>query len=193
MKINQVEFIISAVQPSQYPKDGLSEIALAGRSNVGKSSLINKLCNRKNIARTSQKPGKTQTLNYYKINDKFYFVDVPGYGYAKVSKKEKQAWGRMLETYFTTNKSLKAVIQIVDLRHPPSKDDQQMYEFLKYYEIPTIIAATKADKISKGKLQKHQKIVKEELNTMPDDPIILFSAQTGFGKDELWRTIGQFI
>ncbi|MBM7644737.1 GTP-binding protein [Scopulibacillus daqui] len=193
MKINQVEFIISAVQPSQYPKDGLPEIALAGRSNVGKSSLINKLCNRKNIARTSQKPGKTQTLNYYKINDKFYFVDVPGYGYAKVSKKEKQAWGRMLETYFTTNKQLKAVIQIVDLRHPPSNDDQQMYEFLKYYEIPTIIVATKADKIPKGKLQKHQKIVKEVLNIEPNDPITLFSAHSGFGKDELWRTISQYL
>ncbi|TCP32215.1 GTP-binding protein [Scopulibacillus darangshiensis] len=193
MKVNQAEFIISAVAPSQYPDDGLSEIALAGRSNVGKSSLINRLLNRKSLARTSQRPGKTQTLNYYKINDAFYFVDVPGYGYAKVSKSEKQAWAKMLETFFTTSKQLKAVVQIVDLRHPPSKEDIQMYHYLKYFDRPTIVVATKADKISKGKYEKHKKVIKTDLQMDKEDAIILFSSQSGYGKDQLWRAINSYI
>lgn len=193
MKVNEAEFIISAVQPSQYPTDGLPEIALAGRSNVGKSSLINRLINRKSLARTSQKPGKTQTLNYYKINQQFYFVDVPGYGYAKVSKTEREVWKRMLETYFTTNQQLKAIIQVVDLRHPPSKEDIEMNQYLKHFDRPTIIAATKADKITKGKYAKHMKVIRDDLQLKPDDPFILFSAQSSLGKDELWGAIKSYM
>ncbi len=193
MKIRSSEFVTSAVKPDQWPTDGLPEIALAGRSNVGKSSLINRLLNRKNLARTSQTPGKTQTLNYFIINDAFYFVDVPGFGYAKVSQAERRAWGRMIETYLTENKQLKVVVQLVDLRHPPSVDDVQMYKFLKHYGIPVILVTTKADKIPKGKYQKHMKIIREKLNKEPSDPMILFSSVTGLGKDELWQTISSYL
>lgn len=189
MKVNTAEFIISAVGPKQYPEDALPEIALAGRSNVGKSSFINKMLNRKNLARTSSKPGKTQTLNFFKINDEFYFVDVPGYGFARVSKTEKEKWGKMIEEYFIGRQPLKAVVQLVDLRHPPTKDDKDMYDFLKFYQIPTVIVATKADKISKGQWQKHIKIVKDTLEVQPGDSIILFSSETGQGKDESWKEL----
>lgn len=193
MKVTKSEIVISAVRPDQYPDDGLPQIALAGRSNVGKSSFINKMINRKNLARTSSKPGKTQTLNFYIINDELYFVDVPGYGFAKVSKSEKEKWGRMIEEYLTKSEHLKAVVQIVDLRHPPSKDDVMMYDFIKYHDIPVVIIATKADKIPKGKWQKHLKVVKETLNVANGDPIILFSSETGQGKDEAWGAMKQFI
>ncbi|SFJ42670.1 ribosome biogenesis GTP-binding protein YihA/YsxC [Thermoflavimicrobium dichotomicum] len=189
MKVTQATFEVSAVKPAQYPKDVLPEIALAGRSNVGKSSLINCLIERKNLARTSSKPGKTQTINFYRINDQFYFADVPGYGFARVSKSVREAWGKMMETYFTERKTLKAVIQVVDLRHPPTADDQTMYQFLKYHQLPVIVVATKADKIARGKWQKHLKIVKETLELQPEDPLILFSAETRQGKEELWRVI----
>lgn len=193
MKVTSAEIFISAVKPDQYPKDQLPQIALAGRSNVGKSSFINKIINRKSLARTSSKPGKTQTLNFYIINEALYFVDVPGYGFAKVSKKEREAWGKMMETYFTSSQQLRAVVQIVDLRHPPSNDDIQMYEFLKHYEIPTIIVATKADKIPKGKWQKHSKVIKEHLGAISTDPFIVFSAQTAEGKDKAWQAIEKFM
>ncbi|GAE43992.1 GTP-binding protein EngB [Mesobacillus boroniphilus JCM 21738] len=154
MKVNSAEIVISAVRPNQYPESNLPEFALAGRSNVGKSSFINKMLNRKSLARTSSKPGKTQTLNFYLINEMLHFVDVPGYGYAKVSKSEREAWGKMIETYITSREQLKAMLLIVDLRHPPSKDDVMMYDFLKHYGIPVIIIATKADKIPKSKVAK---------------------------------------
>lgn len=192
MKVQNAEIVISAVKPDQYPAGDLPEIALAGRSNVGKSSFINKLLNRKNLARTSSKPGKTQTLNFYLINEDLHFVDVPGYGYAKVSKKEREAWGKMIETYFTTREELKAVVLIVDLRHPPTNDDVMMYDFLKHYEIPVIVIATKADKIPKGKWQKHLKVTKETLNLESGDEIILFSSETGEGKDKAWGAIRKF-
>ncbi|RKD23863.1 YihA family ribosome biogenesis GTP-binding protein [Ammoniphilus oxalaticus] len=189
MKVNTAEFIISAVASAQYPQDALPEIALAGRSNVGKSSFINRMLNRKNIARTSSRPGKTQTLNFFKINEQFYFVDVPGYGFARVSKTEKEKWGKMIEEYFVGRDPLRAVVQLVDLRHPPTADDKAMYEFLKFYHIPVVIVATKADKISKGQLQKHQKIVKETLGLQSGDSIVLFSSETGQGKDEAWKQL----
>lgn len=189
MKVTQAEFIISAVGPKQYPEDALPEIALAGRSNVGKSSFINKMLNRKSLARTSSKPGKTQTLNFFKINNIFYFVDVPGYGFARVSKTEKEKWGNMIEEYFTSRKELKTAIQLIDVRHPPTKDDQAMYSFLKYYEVPVIIIATKVDKISKGQWQKHEKIVRETLQMDKADSLVLFSSETGQGKDEAWKII----
>ncbi|KXG11505.1 ribosome biogenesis GTP-binding protein YihA/YsxC [Anoxybacillus rupiensis] len=189
MKVTAAEITISAVKPEQYPAGMLPEFALAGRSNVGKSSFINKMINRKNLARTSSKPGKTQTLNFYLINEAFYFVDVPGYGFAKVSKQERQAWGKMMETYFTTREQLKAVILVIDLRHPPTKDDVMMYEFLKYHQLPTIVVATKADKVPKGKWPKHQKVVRETLKMAKEDEVILFSAETGQGKEEAWSAL----
>jgi GTP-binding protein len=193
MNVTKAEIAVSAVKPEQYPNGALPEFALAGRSNVGKSSFINKMINRKNLARTSSKPGKTQTLNFYLINESLYFVDVPGYGFARVSKKEREAWGKMMETYFTTREQLRAVVLIVDLRHPPTKDDVMMYEFLKHYQIPTIIIATKADKVPKGKWQKHLKVVRETLNIMEDDKLILFSAETGQGKEEAWAALERFL
>lgn len=189
MKVHNVEMIMSAVKPEQYPEDGFPEFALAGRSNVGKSSFINKMIGRKSLARTSSKPGKTQTLNFYKIEDQIFFVDVPGYGYAKVSKSEREAWGKMIERYLTGREELKAVVLIVDLRHPPTEDDCLMYDFLVHYNIPAIIIATKADKIPKGKWEKHKKIVRETLGVQKGDPIIVFSSETGIGFDVAWNEI----
>ncbi|CUL34578.1 TPA: YihA family ribosome biogenesis GTP-binding protein [Listeria monocytogenes] len=189
MDVNNVELIISAVRPEQYPETDLPEYALAGRSNVGKSSFINTMIRRKSMARISQKPGKTQTLNFYKIEEALFFVDVPGYGFAKVSKTEREKWGVMIETYITSREQLRGVIQIVDLRHKPTEDDRLMYEFLKYYDIPVIVVATKADKIPRSKWQKNAKIVRETLDFDPDDKFVLFSSETKMGKDEAWQFI----
>jgi GTP-binding protein len=193
MKVTEAELVISAVGPKQYPTDALPEIALAGRSNVGKSSFINKLINRKNLARTSSNPGKTQTLNFYKINQQLLFVDVPGYGYAKVPMAQREKWGQFIEEYMTTREYLRAVIQLVDIRHEPSKEDKLMYEWLDHLGIHIIIMATKVDKIPKGKVQKHIKVIKETLQTAETVPIIPFSAETGQGKEEAWNTILAFI
>ncbi|MBU7593755.1 ribosome biogenesis GTP-binding protein YihA/YsxC [Metabacillus halosaccharovorans] len=192
MKVTSSEIVISAVKPQQYPEGDLPEVALAGRSNVGKSSFINKMLGRKALARISSKPGKTQTLNFYIINEQLHFVDVPGYGYAKVSKKEREAWGKMIETYITTREQLRAVILLIDLRHPPTNDDMLMYDFLKHYDIPTIIVGTKADKIPKGKWQKHAKVIKDSLNMEKSDKFVIFSSETGLGKDEAWKIIGEY-
>ncbi|OCS93101.1 ribosome biogenesis GTP-binding protein YihA/YsxC [Caryophanon latum] len=189
MKVHNVEMVISAVRPDQYPEDGYPEFALAGRSNVGKSSFINRMIGRKALARISSKPGKTQTLNFYKIEEQLFFVDVPGYGYAKVSKREREAWGKMIERYFTGREPLKAVVQIIDIRHEPSNDDCMMYDFLKHYNIPVIIIATKADKIPKGKWDKHKSIIKKVLEMDANDPIIVFSSEKGLGYDEAWAEI----
>ena len=150
MEVHNVELVMSAVAPSQYPTTGFPEIGLAGRSNVGKSSLINVLINRNSYARTSSQPGKTQTLNFYKVEDQLYFVDVPGYGYAKVSKKEREKWGQMIETYLTSRETLRGVVILVDARHAPTKDDVAMYEWMRYYEMPLLVVATKSDKIPRG-------------------------------------------
>ena len=193
MKVTSSEIVISAVSPAQYPETVLPEFALAGRSNVGKSSFINKMLNRKGLARISSKPGKTQTLNFYLINEILHFVDVPGYGYAKVSKTEREAWGKMIETYFTRREQLRAAVLIVDLRHPPTVDDRMMYGFLKHYEIPCIVVATKADKIPKGKWQKHLKVTKETLELEKGDHLILFSSETGEGKDQAWAALESYM
>lgn len=193
MKVVSSEIVISAVKPDQYPETELPEFALAGRSNVGKSSFINKMLNRKALARISSKPGKTQTLNFYLINEILHFVDVPGYGYAKVSKKEREAWGKMIETYLTSRNQLRAVVLIVDLRHPPTNDDVMMYDFLKHYEIPCVIIATKADKIPKSKWQKHLKVTKETLQLDSSDQIVLFSSETGLGKNEAWSVLKSYM
>lgn len=190
---NEVDILISAVKPEQYPELDLPEVALSGRSNVGKSTFINSMIGRKNMARTSQQPGKTQTLNFFNIDNQLIFVDVPGYGYAKVSKKQREAFGKMIETYITTREALKLVIQLVDLRHPPTEDDVLMYDFLKYYDIPTLIIATKEDKIPKGKVQKHIKIIKEKLELAPGDQIISYSSIEKKKQDQIWAAISAFI
>ncbi|MDB7551123.1 ribosome biogenesis GTP-binding protein YihA/YsxC, partial [Enterococcus faecium] len=161
--------------------------------NVGKSSFINTLIDRKNLARTSGKPGKTQTLNFYLIENALHFVDVPGYGYAKVSKTERAKWGKMIETYLTTREQLRAVVSLVDLRHKPSQEDIQMYQFLKYYDIPVIVVATKADKIPRGKWNKHESEIKKALDFDHNDTFILFSSVTKQGKEEAWAAIEQAI
>ncbi|MDQ6599847.1 YihA family ribosome biogenesis GTP-binding protein [Bacillus salipaludis] len=193
MKVISADIVISAVKPEQYPETDIPEFALAGRSNVGKSSFINRMLGRKALARISSKPGKTQTLNFFIINEVLHFVDVPGYGYAKVSKTERAAWGKMIETYLTSREQLKAVVLIVDLRHPPTQDDIMMYDFLKHYEIPCIIIATKADKIPKGKWQKHLKVTRETLDLDPNDHIVLFSSETGLGKDQVWSLLQSYM
>ena len=186
MKVHNVEMIGSFVRPEQFPEDGLPEFALSGRSNVGKSSFINRMIGRKALARISSKPGKTQQLNFYKIEEQLFFVDVPGYGYAKVSKAERAAWGKMIEKYFTGREPLKAVVLIVDIRHNPTADDCMMYDFLKHYNIPVIVIATKADKIPKGKWDKHKKNVRETLQMDKQDPLIVFSSEKGIGFEQAW-------
>lgn len=186
---NNAEILLSAANKSHYPQDEIPEIALAGRSNVGKSSFINTLLNRKNLARTSGKPGKTQLLNFFNIDDKLRFVDVPGYGYAKVSKTERAKWGKMIEEYLTSRENLRAVVSLVDFRHEPSADDVQMYEFLKYYEIPVIVVATKADKIPRGKWNKHESVIKKKLDFDKNDDFIVFSSVNKDGLDAAWDAI----
>ena len=193
MKVTKAELAHVAVKPEQYPKNRLPEIALSGRSNVGKSSFINKMINRKGLARTSQRPGKTQTLNFYEINELVYFVDVPGYGFAKVPKTEREAWGKMIETYLQDREQLKAVVQIIDVRHPPSADDKIMYNWLKHFGIPVIVVATKCDKISKGKWQKHLNVIIKDLEKEESDPILLFSSETAYGKEQVWKTIQHYM
>lgn len=193
MKVHNAEIVISAVQPEQYPKTKIPEIALAGRSNVGKSSFINTLINRKSLARTSGKPGKTQTLNFYLIEEALHFVDVPGYGYAKVSKTERAKWGKMIETYITEREQLQAVVSLVDMRHDPTVDDIQMYNFLKYYNIPVIVVATKCDKIKKNQWNKHESAIKKNLDFDPSDDFIVFSSETKEGKDKAWAAIEKYL
>lgn len=189
MEVHNVELVMSAVAPSQYPTTGFPEIGLAGRSNVGKSSLINVLINRNSYARTSSQPGKTQTLNFYKVEDQLYFVDVPGYGYAKVSKKEREKWGQMIETYLTSRETLRGVVILVDARHAPTKDDVAMYEWMRYYEMPLLVVATKSDKIPRGKWNKQESLIKKTLNFQAEDDFIAFSAKTKEGKDAVWQWI----
>lgn len=192
MKVKRSEFVISAVSPKQYPQDDLPQIALVGRSNVGKSSFVNKLINRKRLARTSSRPGKTQTLNFYKIYGErfdFHFADLPGYGYAKVSKQVQSQWGPMIQQYLLEGEDLLFVIQITDIRHPPSKEDRAMYAWLKDNGVPVVVIATKLDKIPKGKVQKHLKIIREALELEGADELVAFSAETGQGKDEVWKEI----
>ena len=191
MEINthNADILLSAANKSHYPQDDIPEVALAGRSNVGKSSFINTLLNRKNLARTSGKPGKTQLLNFFNIDDKLRLVDVPGYGYARVSKKEREKWGRMIEEYLTSRENIKAVVSLVDFRHEPSADDVQMYEFLKYYEIPVILVATKADKIPRGKWNKYESMIKKKLDFDTSDSFIIFSSVTKEGLEKSWDEI----
>ena len=190
MKILDVKLTISAVRKSQFPTDGKNEFLLVGRSNVGKSSFINTMINRKNFARTSAKPGKTQTLNFYLINDYFYLVDAPGYGFASVNKKLKNKFGLIMEDYLEGRENLKMVFMLVDFRHKPTEDDVMMYKYLKHYNIPVSVICTKLDNISKNAVMKNKAIVMNTLG-MEDEPI-LFSAITKEGKQEVSNKILEY-
>ena len=189
MKITSAELKIMATRRSQYPEDMKSGFLLVGRSNVGKSSFINTLLGRKNLARTSSHPGKTQTLNFYEVNKEFYLIDVPGYGYAEVSKKRREKFGKMIEEYLETRKQLKRVFMIVDFRHKPTEDDVLMYNFLKYYNLPVTIVATKADKIGASKKDKCKKQITDTLDLVVGDDLVIFSSVTKEGKDKVMKTI----
>ena len=178
---------------SKIPDNQLPEIAFAGKSNVGKSSLINALMNRKSLARTSSQPGKTQTINFYNINDAMYLVDLPGYGYAKVAESEKQKWGRMIENYLHTSKQLKAVFLLIDIRHTPGTNDKTMYDWIVYQGYQPIIIATKLDKLKRSQVQKALKEVRTGLGMKTDDIVIPFSAQTKQGRDEIWALMDELI
>ena len=189
MKIKNVELSIVCGITSKLPETDKVEIAFAGKSNVGKSSLINALMNRKALARTSATPGKTQTINFYNINDIMYLVDLPGYGYAKVSEREKDQWGKLIERYLNTSKQLKAVFLLIDIRHEPSANDRMMYEWILAQGYEPIIIATKLDKLKRSQVQKHVKMVKEGLKVLPGTTIIPFSAETKQGREEIWELI----
>jgi len=193
MKINSVELTISAVRQSQYPEDKNPEFLLVGRSNVGKSSFINSIIERRNLARVSSKPGKTQTLNFYNINNEFYLVDVPGYGYASVSKEMQAKFGKMIEEYIENRDSLKRVFMLVDFRIKPTQDDLLMYNFLKYYNLPVTIVATKVDKVSRNDRDKQIKLITDELDIRDDDKLVLFSIKTKLGKSEIHKEIEELI
>ena len=189
MKIRSSEIEVSAIRKEQYPKEGLPEIALVGRSNVGKSSATNALLNRRNFARTSQTPGKTRTINFYKINNEFYFVDLPGYGYAKVSKSEKDKWGVIMERYLQDRQELCAIFLLVDIRHEPTNDDVMMYEWIKHFGYNCVVIATKADKISRGQYQKHISIIRKKLNLAKDEKVIPLSSSKKTGVEDVWNEI----
>ena len=189
MEVINVEEPIVAVRISQYPEDRKDEFLILGRSNVGKSSFINTIINRKNLARTSSKPGKTQTLNFYQINKEFYIVDVPGYGYAMTSKKQQEKFGIMIEEYLKQRPYLKHVFLLVDYRHKPTEDDVLMYKFLKYYNLSVTIVCTKYDKVNRSLRSKQDEVIKKILNPALGDEIVNFSSLTKFGKDRIYEII----
>ena len=193
MKIKNVSLDIVCGVSSTLPQTGRLEVAFAGKSNVGKSSLINGLMNRKALARTSSEPGKTQTINFYNVNDVMYLVDLPGYGFARVSKEESARWGRMIEKYLHTSQDLKAVFLLVDIRHAPGANDKMMYQWIVDSGFKPIIIATKLDKIKRSQVQKQLKLIRTTLEVLPDTLMIPFSAQTKQGRDEIWAVIDEFL
>lgn len=193
MVIKEANLEIIATRRSQYPENGRAEFLLVGRSNVGKSSFINSILSRKNLAHTSSKPGKTQTLNFYGVNDKFYLIDVPGYGYAAVDKKTQSKFGMMIEEYLEKRTELKRVFMLVDFRIKPTEDDLLMYNFLKYYNLPVTVIATKADKISGSKKEKNLKVILETLDLVVGDDLIVFSSTTKLGVKEVLKKIEDLI
>ena len=193
MEIKQVSLEFVAAEPHQYPASGLPEIVFVGRSNVGKSSLINTLMNRKALARVSSSPGKTRTINFYNINSLLYFVDLPGYGYAKAAKFEIESWGKMLEKYINNRPEIKLIVQLLDIRHEPSNLDIQMYQWIKYYNHPFSLILTKLDKINRSQIPKHIKIIKQTLNLEPTIQVFPFSAHTKQGKEEILQKFGEII
>lgn len=193
MKIESVELKNMAVRTSQYPEDNKKEFLLVGKSNVGKSSFINTLINRKNFARTSATPGKTQTLNFYLVNEEFYLVDVPGYGYASVNKDTQHKFGLMIEEYLINRKNLKRVFLLVDYRHKPSEDDLLMYNFMKYYNLDVTIVATKSDKMNQKETAKSEKLFRETFPLKDNDNIVVFSSITKKGKEEIYNIIKNYL
>lgn len=189
MIIKKSDLAKVAVYKSQYPELILPEVAFAGRSNVGKSSLINRLLNRKALARISSTPGKTRTINFYIVNEEIYFVDLPGYGYAKVSKAEKESWGGIIEGYLTGRESLKLVVLLVDIRHEPTEDDKLMFEWLKVTSAKRVVVATKSDKLSKSQRLRSSAVIKKSLQLGDDDVFMTFSSETGDGREELLNLI----
>lgn len=178
---------------SKLPENELMEFAFAGKSNVGKSSLINGLMNRKALARTSAQPGKTQTINFYNINEQMYFVDLPGYGYAKVSEQEKAKWGKMIENYLHRSRQLKAVFLLIDIRHEPSENDRLMYDWILHQGFEPVIIATKLDKINRSQIQKHMKMIREGLKVVKNTIIIPYSAQTKQGREEIYELLDSYL
>ena len=193
MKIKSVNLAISAVRRSQYPTDEKPEFLLVGRSNVGKSSFINTIISRKNFARTSANPGKTQKINFYLVNDSFYLVDAPGYGYANLNKAKQKKFGLMMEDYLTSRKNLKQVFMLIDFRHKPTSDDLMMYNYLKHYKIPVTIVATKTDKIGITLQQKQRTMILDELDLVVGDDFVMFSNVTKLGRDEIHNKIERTI
>jgi len=189
----KAEFMISAVKPQQYPEGIRPELAVSGRSNVGKSSLINKLVNRKALAKVGKTPGKTQMINFFNINDEWYLVDLPGYGYAKVPQETRMQWGKMMQTYFRLRENLKGVIQLVDIRHQPTDEDRLMMEMLKVNNIPVLVVATKADKIARGQRPKYLKIIAESFKMSDWKTIIPFSSEDATGLQELNQAMDDII
>ena len=189
MKIKQAEFVGVFVDMNQLPTDQLPEVAIVGRSNVGKSSLINRLANRKNLAKSSSTPGKTRTINFYCFNRSWYLVDLPGYGFAKVSRSEKAGWGKMIEKYLSGRKTLRGVILLVDIRHSPSVDDRTMKDWLEHHQIPFMVVATKADKLSRSARQKNLAMIRRELQLPMEQPPLGFSAVSGEGLEELLQAL----
>ena len=189
MNIKSVEFLTSAVRKDQYPPEGVPEIAFAGRSNVGKSSLINLLMNRKKLAKVSQNPGKTRTINFFLVNEDFRIVDLPGYGFAKVSKAEAEKWGPMMEEYLSGRPDLLKVVQLVDIRHAPSAQDRQMYEYLQYYGLDGLVVATKADKVSRSEQAKNLAVIRRDLNLKKTDRVIPVSALNKTGTEEVLSAV----
>ncbi len=189
MEIKQSEFIISAVKPAQYPTDNLVEFAFVGKSNVGKSSLINTLTNRRKLVKVSGTPGKTRLINFFLINNSFYFVDLPGYGYAKVAKTEKAKWGSMIEDYLISRPQLQKVALLVDVRHKPSQDDISMYQWIKHFGYEVVIVATKKDKLNRAELVKSNKLIRETLNLAPSEDIINISSLKKIGVEELLNNL----
>lgn len=189
MNVTNASLIITAGNKSQFPESRVPEIAFAGKSNVGKSSLINCIINRKALARTSSQPGKTQTINFYNIQDRLNFVDLPGYGYAKVSKVQREKWGKFIEQYLGNRPALQQVILLVDIRHEVGENDKIMYDWIAYYHHHVIVVATKADKIKRSQLQKHMAVIRKGLNLREEDKLIPFSATTKQGKDEIWELL----
>lgn len=187
--INNTFLAAVGVKKEQYPSNGLPEIAFVGKSNVGKSSLINCMLNRKALARTSQTPGKTRTINFYDVESELHFVDLPGYGYAKAPKSEMKTWGKMMDNYLMEREYLKGIILLIDIRHPPSVNDKQMYDWLTFYKYPTIIVATKSDKLNKSQIPKHIKIIREKLSLNASSIIIPFSTTTKNTREDLWDVI----
>ena len=193
MEIKSAEFVISNTDVRKCPEGNKPEYAFIGRSNVGKSSLINMLTNKKGLAMTSQTPGKTLLINHFLINNEWYLVDLPGYGYAKASEEVKAKWGKMIENYLHTSKRLKAVFLLIDIRHDPSANDRMMYEWMVYQGFAPIIIATKLDKIKRSQIQKNVKAIREGLGVQPGTTIIPFSAETKQGREEIWELIDSLV